>query len=350
VKQNLQKHIGISLIFSLIVFFTFTVTSLIVAGISFIVLNVLPAESLESHNRFFIIVIVLLASIIVGTVLSPIMGRRAVIPIQKIIAATNQLSSGDFSARLNISHPPQFQMLADSFNRMAGELGSIELLRTDFVNNFSHEFKTPIVAIKGFAEMLKIDDLSQEERDEYLDIVISESNRLAELSTNILNLSKVENQTILSERQMFDLSEQIRRCILMLESKWEQKKLSLSVHLDDICYLGNEELLSQVWLNLLDNALKFTPEGGKISVTLRMKNEKAEFVLHDNGISISDDAAAHIFDKFYQADTSHSTSGNGLGLTLAKRIIVLHGGSIECKSNLGEGTEFTVLLPLKNDP
>lgn len=346
-RRFVNRRIGLSLIFSLVVFFTFVITAFIVAAISFFALNSWPAESLREHNRFVMVVIVLLTSIAIGTFVSPIMGHIALKPIRKVIAATNRLASGDFSTRLTITHPPEFRMVADSFNRMAEELGSIELLRTDFVNNFSHEFKTPIVSIKGFAEMLKFDDLTQEERDEYLSIIISESSRLATLSTNVLNLSKVENQTILSDRQVYNLGEQIRRCILMLESKWEQKKLSLSVYVQDIRCLGNEELLSQVWLNLLDNALKFTPEGGKINVTLGLENGWAKFVLRDNGAGISADSAAHIFDKFYQADTSHAMAGNGLGLTLAKKIIDLHGGSIECKSELGKGTEFTVLLPLK---
>lgn len=346
-KHSLQKRIGLSLIFSLAVFVTFVITAFIVAITGFFIISSGAAESFSSHNGFIGIVVILLASIMVGTFVSPIMGHVALKPIRKAIAATNQLAGGDFSTRLDITHPPEFRVLADSFNRMAEELGGIELLRTDFVNNFSHEFKTPIVSIKGFAEMLKSNELTQEERDEYLDIVIGESSRLATLATNVLNLSKVENQTILSDRQIFNLGEQIRRCILMLESKWEQKKLSFSIYVQDIRCLGNEELLSQVWLNLLDNALKFTPEGGKISVTLGMESERAKFILCDNGTGISADAAAHIFDKFYQADTSHAMSGNGLGLTLAKRIIELHAGSIECKSKLGEGTEFTVLLPLK---
>jgi len=346
-KRKLMDRIGMSLHFSLVVFFNFIFTSLIVAAISFIALKVQPADRFDSRNIFLMIVIILAASVIVGTVLSPIIGRRALKPFRKVIAATDQLAGGDFSVRLDIAHPPEFYNLARSFNSMAQELGSIELLRTDFINNFSHEFKTPIVSIKGFAEILKYDDLTSEERNEYLDIVISESTRLAALATNVLNLSKVESQTILADKQAFDLSEQIRRCILMLESKWNNKNISLSVHLQDIKCLGNEELLSQVWLNLLDNALKFTPEGGKITVTLGADNDKVKFVLQDNGAGISSDEAEHIFDKFYQADASRTTEGNGLGLTLAKKIVELHGGNIACKSKLDEGTEFTVLLPLK---
>ncbi|MBP8639992.1 MAG: HAMP domain-containing histidine kinase [Oscillospiraceae bacterium] len=346
-RQKLRNRIGMSLHFSLVVFFNFVFTSMLIAAISFIALKVQPVDRFDSRNIFFMIVIVLAASVIVGTVLSPVIGRRALKPFRKVISATDKLAGGDFSVRLDISHPPEFNKLAKSFNRMAEDLGGIELLRTDFINNFSHEFKTPIVSIKGFAEILKYDDLTSEERNEYLDIVISESSRLAALATNVLNLSKVENQQILTDKLTFDLGEQIRRCILILEPKWNNKNISLSVNLQDLQCFGNEEFLSQVWINLLDNALKFTPEGGKITVALGTDNEKAKFVLRDNGAGISEDAATHIFDKFYQADTSHAAEGNGLGLTLAKKIVELHGGSIACKSRLDEGTEFTVLLPLK---
>lgn len=346
-KNRLKNRIGMSLHFSFIILMLLLITSIIVALIGFVLIRTGLIESFSSNNHLLQISTVLLACIIVGMMLSPIMAHFALRTIQKIIAAINLLAGGDFSVRLDIDRPPEFHKLSESFNRMAEELGGIELLRTDFINNFSHEFKTPIVSIKGFAEILKYDDLTSEERNEYLDIVISESSRLATLATNVLNLSKVENQAILTDRQTFDLSEQIRRCILMLESKWDNKNISLSVNLQDIQCLGNEELLSQVWLNLLDNALKFTPESGKITVALGAENDKAKFVLRDNGAGISEDAAAHIFDKFYKADASHTTEGNGLGLTLAKKIVELHGGSIECKSKLGEGTEFAVLLPVK---
>lgn len=195
--------------------------------------------------------------------------------------------------------------------------------------------------------MLKYGDLTEAERNEYLDIVISESGRLATLATNVLNLTKIEKQNILSDRQEFDLGEQIRRCILMFESKWVQKGLYLSVQIEDMRYLGSEDLLNQVWLNLLDNAFKFTPENGQISIMLEFEAENVKFVLHNTGKGISEDNLEHIFEKFYQGDTSHSTTGNGLGLALVKKVIELHGGSIACKSTPNNGTVFTVLLPLK---
>ena len=220
------------------------------------------------------------------------------------------------------------------------------MLRADFVDNFSHEFKTPIVSIKGFAEELKHDDLTPEQRSEYLDIIIHESSRLSQLATNVLNLSRVEKQTILASRERFDLTEQVRRSVLLFESKWEQKRLTLSVELDEVSLVGDEELLSQVWLNLIDNAVKFTPDGGCVDIRLKKSGEMAMFSISDDGYGISEEAQRHIFDKFYQGDLSHASSGNGLGLSIARRIVLLHGGDIRCKSEEGAGTEFTVELPL----
>lgn len=344
-KQNSRNRIGMTLFFSLTIFVTSVIAALIVGVISYLIINFTPVETF-SNNPYMLILSVLFASIVVGTSLSPIMGHFALRPVRTVIAALDRLSGGDFSTRLHITHPPEFQDLADSFNTMAEELGSVELLRTDFINNFSHEFKTPIVSIKGFAEILKSNDLTIKERNEYLDIVISESTRLATLATNVLNLSKIENQSILTDQRIFDLSEQIRRCILMFESKWEQKKISLSVYLQDVSCTGNEELLNQVWINLLDNALKFTPECGKIMISLKKTTEEAIFMLRDNGAGIGEASVANIFTKFYQEDHSHSTVGNGLGLTLAKKIVDLHEGHITCTSKIGEGTEFIVSLPL----
>ena len=345
-KRRLRERIGLSLLFSLVIFLIFFITMLIVAVISLFFIRSGFVERYRNYSPFIFVLVLMIASITVGTIVSLAMGRFPLKPIQKVISAINKLANGDFSTRLDITHPLVFKELGESFNRMATELEGIELLRTDFVNNFSHEFKTPIVSIKGFAQMLKYGDLAIEEKNEYLDIVITESSRLASLATNVLNLSKVENQTILTEKCFFDLSEQLRRCILMLESKWEEKKILLSVEIQDICYIGNEELLSQVWLNLLDNAIKFTPENGTLSITLKKTDDRAEFILRDSGCGISSDSLPHIFDKFYQADISHASAGNGLGLTLAKKIVELHGGSIFCKSELGVGTEFTIRLAL----
>lgn len=340
-----RGQFGLSLLFSLIVFGILLVTSAIMGVIGYFMLRSGAVEFVGMSRRYFPLFIFLMTSVLIGTIVALAVSFYPLRPLRTVIKAIEDLAKGDFKTRLKLFKPPVFRELAESFNRMAEELGGIEVLRTDFVNNFSHEFKTPIVSIKGFAEMLKHDDLDRAQREEYLDIIIDESERLTALATNVLNLSKLENQAILSSRTEFDLTEQLRRCILLFEGRWEQKGLTLSVELEELRYTGSEDLLNQVWLNLLDNAVKFTPEGGSIRLRLFGEPERVVFSIRDSGCGLGEEALAHIFDKFYQADISHTAAGNGLGLTVARRVARLHGGDITCVSAPGEGAEFTVSLP-----
>jgi len=298
-------------------------------------------------NPFIIITITLVACIIIGTFIAPLASRKIFKSIKKFMNAMNQLASGDFSARLNITHPPEYKVLSENFNRMAEELGGIEVLRTDFINNFSHEFKTPIVSIKGFAEILKDDRLTKEERNEYLDIVIEESTRLSSLATNVLTLSKVETQSILTDKQFFNLGEQLRQCILILDSKLIKKDIILNLDIHDYFISGNKEMLNQVWLNLLDNAIKFSLPEGIIEVRMKEQNDSIIVTITDTGCGITKDSLPKIFDKFYQEDASHGTMGNGLGLSIVHKIVTLHKGTIKCESTISKGTSFTISLPIK---
>jgi signal transduction histidine kinase len=347
-KKAFHQRFGLTALFSVVVFAILMITSMVIfiVGILLVRVNVINIVKISRSEPMLPIFVLLVISVVVGTVVSFIISRIPLKPIRQVIDATNRLAEGDFSVRLRLPGPSSFQELASSFNRMAEELGGIELLRTDFVDNFSHEFKTPIVSIKGFAEELRHDDLTKEQRNEYLGIIISESTRLSALATNVLNLSRVEKQAILTNRARFDLSEQVRRCVLLFENKWEQRRLNLTVELDEISLVGDEELLSQVWLNLIENAVKFTPEGGSVEIRLTRQENAARFVIRDDGYGISEEAQKHIFDKFYQGDASRAVPGNGLGLSIAKRVVLLHGGSIFCDSQEGAGTEFTVELPL----
>jgi len=348
-KESFRQRVGLPALFSAIVFAILLITSMIIMiiGILLIRIGAINIARLSRNEPIIPIFILLIISVLVGTVVSFIISQFPLKPIRRVIDATNRLAAGDFSTRLRLAGPSAFTELADSFNRMAEELGGIEMLRADFVDNFSHEFKTPIVSIKGFAEELKHDDLSPEQRNEYLDIIIGESSRLATLATNVLNLSRVEKQTILANRERFDLTEQVRRCILLFENKLNQRRLNLTIELDEIALVGDEDLLSQVWINLIDNAVKFTPEGGSIGIRLIKSGNQARFVIQDDGYGISEESQKHVFDKFFQGDPSHSTQGNGLGLSIARRIVTLYGGTIACQSQDGVGTEFTVDLPLK---
>ena len=346
--KGFHQRFGLAALFSAVVFFILIITSVLIflVGMLLIRVNAINIAKLSHQEPMLPILVLLIISVVVGTVVSFMISRFPLKPLRRVIDATNRLAAGDFSVRLHLPGPNSFTDLANSFNRMAEELGSIELLRSDFVDNFSHEFKTPIVSIKGFAEELKHDDLTPEQREEYLDIIIHESSRLSQLATTVLNLSRVEKQTILASRTRFDLTEQVRRCVLLFESKWELRRLNLNVELDEVTLEGDEELLSQVWLNLIDNAVKFTPEGGCVDIRLQKKEHSAVFVIQDDGYGISQEAQRHIFDKFYQGDISHAASGNGLGLSIARRVVTLHGGDIRCQSEEGAGTEFTVELPL----
>ncbi|WP_340010149.1 HAMP domain-containing sensor histidine kinase [Paenibacillus sp. FSL H7-0690] len=346
ISNKLSNRISLPIYFSLIIFFIFLIT-VVITGLLFFLAQVFGLLNEElAQDGFVLPIMVLIACTIIGTTISAITSRKMVKSIRIFIEATERLASGDFSMRLQLKSPPEFEILSENFNRMAEELGGIEILRTDFVNNFSHEFKTPIVSIKGFAEVLKNDDLTKEERNEYLDIVIEESTRLASLASNVLELTQVETQKILTNKMRFNVGEQIRQSVLLLAAKFEKKHLKLNVNIQDYELSGNKELLNQVWLNLLDNAIKFTPEHGEIEVNMKKNEDNLVILVRDCGSGIHPEALPKIFDKFYQQDTSHSTAGNGLGLAIVKKIIHLHNGTISCESIPLQETTFTVTIPI----
>ena len=285
-------------------------------------------------------------SVMIGTALTWFFSKKALKPIRKVIDATRQVAKGDFSVQVELKGIGELEDLSHSFNKMTRELSSIETLRGEFINNFSHEFKTPIVSVRGFAKLLKDKNLSEEAKQEYLDIIISEAERLASLSTNVLNLSKYDNIAIIADKADFRLDEQIRRAIVMLEPKWAAKGISVNVDLEEIVFNGQEDLTQQIWLNLLDNAIKFSHKGGNIDVKLSEDNGVMHFSIQDDGIGMDAQTLERVFDKFYQGDASRAKAGNGLGLTIAKRITNLCEGSIEAKSEPGKGSTFMVSLPI----
>jgi len=265
-----------------------------------------------------------------------------------MINKMNRLAAGDFSARLQFgriaSTHAAFEEISIAFNKMAEQLENTELLRHDFINNFSHEFKTPIVSIAGFARLLSKGNLTEEQRNAYLASILEESSRLSAMATNVLNLTKVENQTILTEITEFNLSEQIRSAVLLLEAKWATKNIELDIEFDEYYIRANEEMLKQVWINLVDNAIKFSPNGGKISIEISENHRDIEIKISNTGSEIPADKLDKIFGKFYQADESHATQGNGIGLAIVKRVVTLHGGIATAESGNGI-TSFTVKLP-----
>ena len=289
-----------------------------------------------------------LISLFIGGVITFFASRIPLKPVNDIINKMNRLAAGDFKTRLEFnksaSQHPAIKEFTDSFNTMAEELENTEMLRNDFINNFSHEFKTPIVSIAGLAKLVNKGDLDEEQRSQYLNTIESESLRLADMATNVLNLTKVENQTILSEITEYNLSEQIRSCVLLLENKWTQKDIGLSLDFDEINIEGNEELLKQIWINLTDNAIKFSPKGGTVTIEIEEDSEYTTVRVKNTGSEISEADRRKIWNKFYQADKSHTTEGNGIGLAIVKRIVDLHGGEVGVESGNGEVC-FYVVLP-----
>ena len=285
-------------------------------------------------------------SVLLSVILTAAWSGRMFRPLKRLTAATKQIAKGDFSVRIPEERGnDEMAQLVKSFNLMVQELDSNEIFRKDFINNFSHEFKTPIVSIRGFARQLHNENLTEEQRREYIDIIISESDRLAGMSTNVLLLSKLENQTIVTDKASYYLDEQIRSELLLMENAWTQKNLILSLELEEISYNGSSELLSHVWRNLLNNAIKFSPDGGELQVNLYQEDGQIVVTVSDQGQGMDEETAERIFDKFYQGDTSHKTAGNGLGLSIAARAVTLCGGTISVDSAPNQGTTFTVRLP-----
>ncbi len=269
-------------------------------------------------------------------------------PLQQILDTLEQLRQGDFTARLELHRDINFagyRQLSQEINILAKELSSVETLRSDFISNVSHELKTPLATIQNYAFLLQQQGLSQEKQAEYTADILAATRRLSDMVSNILKLNKLENQRIFPETSIFDLGEQLCSCMLDFESAWEEKELALDCQLeDDIQVSADPELLRLVWNNLFSNAIKFTPKGGAIALTLAADGDWAVVAVSDTGCGMTRETGAHIFEKFYQGDTAHATQGNGLGLALVKRVVDITGGVITVSSTPGKGSTFTVRL------
>ncbi|SDA25887.1 Signal transduction histidine kinase [Ruminococcus sp. YE71] len=274
-------------------------------------------------------------------------------PVKRISDGLEKLTEGDFSERIEPFADPlgsnQYNIIIERINKMADELAGVETLRTDFVSNVSHEMKTPLAVIQNYAALLRSPNLSDDDRMGYAAAIDEATKRLAALITNILKLNKLENQQIFPENKVIDLSELVCECMLEFENEWEKKNIGIETDIDDgIMISADPELLSLVWNNLFSNAIKFTDEGGKVSVAVKRTVGGASVSVTDTGCGIDSETGRHIFDKFYQGDTSHASGGNGLGLALVKRIIDITGCEIRVSSELGRGSTFTVILHDEN--
>ncbi|AOZ94816.1 histidine kinase [Paenibacillus crassostreae] len=328
-------------------FFIVLSSTFIMATLAFIFIRQGYISS-HGNKHLFPIVIIMLFSLVTGTIITMFVGKRILSPITGFSNAAKEIAKGNFDIYLPESHRVrEINEVAHHFNIMVQELRSIETLRNDFVVNVSHEFKTPIAAIEGYATLLQEKNITEQEHNEYTKMIVDGARQLSTLSGNILKISKLENQEVITEKKEYRLDEQIRQSLLLLESLWSPKQLNLNIELDNVLYYGNEELMMQVWLNLLANAIKFTDEEGEISVSLRSDPNGIEAIISDNGIGMTKSVRKHIFEKFYQGDNARNSEGNGLGLPLVYRIINLCGGSIEVISELDQGSTFTVKLPME---
>lgn len=321
----------------------------IVTGYTMVNDDYIKIETFESGNIYWIMILVLMLSIIVciviGCILTIFFSRMLLKPIRNLSYATTLVARGNFNVKVPLSNDREYNTLIKNFNKMTDELSGIEMLRGDFISSVSHEFKTPLASLQGFAKLLQDEAITEEERSEYAQIIIDESARLSKLTSDILNLSKLENQTTIAKKTRFSIDEQIRNILLILEPEWNKKNIELDLSLDEVYYFGSEELMAQIWQNVINNAIKFTPEGGTIGIRLFHGEKSITARISDNGASIPPEIAERIFDKFYQGDNSRKTEGNGLGLALVKRIVDLCGGKIYVENLYDGGVCFVIELP-----
>ena len=341
---------GLAFLFSAIVFCALTVAVVASAVVTFLVVrsDIIPTTKEMVPIIWTTCAIMAAIAMIFGAMLALLSIKLPFRPILELMAAMDKLAEGDFHTRVKArflqQKHPGLLALTQSFNKMAEQLENTEMLRSDFINNFSHEFKTPIVSIAGFAKLLRRGNLPEAEQAEYLAIIEEESLRLSYMATNVLNLTKIENQSILSDTAVYNVSEQLRSAVLLLEDEWMRKDLELQLDFDEYSICASEELMKQVFINLLDNAMKFAPEGGIVRVEVTQNDQDTRVAVSNDGPRIPGDQIEKIFRKFYQADESRTSKGNGIGLAIVRRVMELHGGSVEVNSD-ERWTTFTAILP-----
>lgn len=325
-------------------FVLLTISSTITFGLSTFVAKWMRVDE---DNILVFGVIVMVMSVVFGLALSFAYSAVMIRASRPYLEALERVAEGDFSVRISDSSVFANFGIAHNFNNMAQQLEGVETLREGFISDFSHEFKTPIVSISGFARLLKDPNLNVEQRNDFLDVIIAESDRLVGLSESVLLLNRLDMQVV--SREQFSLDEQLRQCVLLFDKQCRDKNISLEANIDDdVLITSNAKLLNQVWVNLLSNAVKFTPDGGNITVSCGVNGDTALVTVTDNGCGMSPDVMQNIFNKFYQGDKSHATQGNGLGLSIVKKIVETLNGEISVRSELGKGSTFAISFKLNN--
>lgn len=347
--KTVLKEIRHFVVFFLLVAFVITCCTMLFVSTLSNTLNItLNDRDLNSAAKLTFMNVVILSFVfyVIDTIRRRLTVER---PVKRITDAAEKIMQGDFSVRVSsqskVGTDDTFNQIIECFNKMAEELGSVETLRTDFIANVSHEMKTPLAVMQNYGTLLQSPELSEEDRMEYAKGVTDGSRRLADMMTNILKLNRLENQQIYPQTTEFDLGEQLCECLLQYESVWEKAEIEIDTDIaENVKVKADAELLSLVWNNLFSNAFKFTEAGGTVTVSLSATEHHAIVKVKDTGCGMTQEVGAHIFEKFYQGDTSHSVQGNGLGLALVKRVVDIMQGEIRVESTLGKGTTFTVKI------
>ena len=343
--MNKKSHSKLWLYFTGVIFATIFCVFILITLLWFVLYR-LGVAGTDPRVRHFPLLVFALGSILLGSVIALFVGKRMIRPIQNFSNAFDEISKGNFSIKVPEDEPiMEIKEMAQRFNAMVYDFSHVETLRSDFVANVSHEFKTPIAAIEGYAMLLQNRSLSPEKQEHYIEKILDNSRRLSSLSGNILMLSKLENQEMILDKTEYRLDEQIRKCILMLENKWSAKNIDFDMDLPRQTYYGSAPLLEQVWTNLIDNGIKHSPAGSSIRISITDAPKELIVSISDDGTGMTDEVQKHIFEKFYQGDKAHKAEGNGLGLALTKRIIDLCKGTIKVESSPGKGSIFLVYLP-----
>lgn len=333
-KRMLNTHIWVLAVISFIL-------ALIVGEVIVMVFMYFNSVKQITDESLLITMYVIPSIAIVAMCVAIYINHRSLQTSNRLVMAINRVSDGDYNTKISYKRLDSFNTVYEKFNKMTDELNSVKTLREDFIRDFSHELKTPIASINGFANLLLEGNISEEERTQVIKIIADESARLSNLAETILMLSKLESQQFIGEDKLFRLDVQLKDCIILLQNRWEQAGLTIETDLDPVKYSGDEKLLKQVWLNLLSNAIKFTPSGGTVTVKLYTEGSHAIVTVADTGIGIPQESLPKIFDKYYQVRPG---KGNGLGLAICKRICSLCGGEISVESDEGKGSVFKVKL------
>lgn len=345
-----KPHSKLWLYFTGVIFATIFGVFLFITLLWFILYR-LGITGIDPRVRHIPILVFALGSVLLGLVIALFVGKRIIRPVQNLSNAFGELSKGNFDIKIPENESvTEIREMAQRFNAMVYDLSHIETLRSDFVANVSHEFKTPIAAIEGYATLLQNHALPPEKQDHYIEKILDNSRRLSSLSGNVLMLSKLENQETVLDKTEYRLDEQIRQCILMLENKWASKNIEFDMELPRQSYYSSASLLEQVWINLIDNAIKHSPAGSSIHIAICETSETIAVSISDDGDGMTEEVQKHIFEKFYQGDKSHKAEGNGLGLALVKRIVDLCKGEIAVESAPGKGSLFIISLPKNVQP